>query len=479
MTRLLAPLALLAAAACGEAADPGPLDIALVGGSDEAAALLGANTMQGLVALDAEGEVEPALAQRWTVLEDGSYIFRLGDHRWDDGTPLTADQVARRLRRARREDTAIAPLLADIAAIDAITPYILELTLVRPRPDLLRLLALPELAVVRDGAGLGPLAAAAGYEPDGGRLLLAPRRAPPDPEAEDAEPSPPPGPAETIDIRTGRPALAVARYRIGEAALVLGGDWTTLPYARAIDPQQALVVDPAIGLFGLAFVEQAGFLAAAENRQLLSLAIDRERIAAALAQAEARAATAILPPDTAGLAAPVAPPWRNTDIALRRDFAREAVARWEAANDGPAAPLRIALPDAAGSALLFALVEADWRAIGIEAVRVPWDGDADLRLVDRIAPSDRPGWYLQFFRCAARFPCSEAYAEALDAFGEAQTPRVRAIRATEAARALEAAAPFIPLLRPIRWSLVRPGLAGFSANRFASHPLAPILAARD
>ncbi|MFN2259600.1 MAG: ABC transporter substrate-binding protein, partial [Parasphingopyxis sp.] len=96
----------------------------------------------------------------------------------------------------------------------------------------------------------------------------------------------------------------------------------------------------------------------------------------------------------------------------------------------------------------------------------------------RVAPSARADWYLQFFRCAAPFPCSEAYAQALGALAEAETPRVRAIRAAEAARELESMAPFIPLLRPIRWSLVGPGIAGFASNRYASHPLAPILAAR-
>lgn len=475
----LIPALLLLFAGCADGAENAPLGVDAIAGSETAEQLIARNTRQGLVALDDEGEVAPALAQRWTVLEDGSFIFRLGDHRWADGGALTAGQIARELREARRGPGPIAPLLADIDEISAVTPRIIELTFSRRRPDLLRLLALPELGLARGGEGLGPLAIAEGYDYGDQRLLLVRRQAPPDPDGEEEEElDRPPGPGETIELRFARPALAVARFRRGETGLVLGGDWTTLPYAQAIDPQGALVIDPAEGLFGLAFVEESGFLADPEHRQLLSLAIDRGLIAAALARPEAEARTAILPADAVGLVAPVAPPWQQASLEARRRFARQAIARWEGAN-GEIAPLRIALPDAAGSRLLFAIVEAGWRAVGVETVRVGFEADADLRLIDRIAPSDHGEWYLQFFRCAAPFPCSTAYDEALEALTAAETPRVRAIRASEAARELESMAPFIPLVRPIRWSLVGPGIGGFAANRYAAHPLSPILAARE
>lgn len=478
--RPLTALLLLLLAACGGEAERGPLAIDVVAGSDAAERLLATNTAQGLVALDSAGEVTPALAQRWTVLDDGSFIFRLGDHRWDETSALSAGQVARTLREARRRDDAIAPLLAEIEEINPVTPRILELTFTRRRPDLLRLLALPELAVRRGDEGLGPLAISEGYAEADQRLLLVQRRAPPDPDERQEGEEPPPsiGPADTIEVRFSRPAMAVARFRRGETSLILGGDWTTLPYALAIGPQDTLVVDPVEGLFGLAFVEDGGFLADADNRQLLSLAINRDRLAESLARAEAQARASILPADIEGVSEAIAPPWSQAGIEARQRFAAERVGRWEAAN-GDVPPLRVALPDAAGSRVLFARLQADWRAVGIDAVRVDLEADAELRLVDRIAPSEHAEWYLQFFRCAAPFPCSEDYADAMEALAEAETPRVRAIRAFEAGRALEGAAPFIPLLRPIRWSLVSPGLAGFALNRFASHPLAPILAAHD
>src|SRR4028119_728347 len=55
---------------------------------------------QGLVRFDARGQVEPGLAERWNVSDDGlSYIFRLAPAQWSGGRRVTAQQVARILRR--------------------------------------------------------------------------------------------------------------------------------------------------------------------------------------------------------------------------------------------------------------------------------------------------------------------------------------------------------------------------------------------
>ena len=55
-----------------------------------AAQLLRSATTEGLVAMDAEGHVTPALADRWIVTADGmGYIFRLRDGRWADGSAIT------------------------------------------------------------------------------------------------------------------------------------------------------------------------------------------------------------------------------------------------------------------------------------------------------------------------------------------------------------------------------------------------------
>ena len=472
--------------ACNDGAQDGPLRVSVpvtaarangLGNDDSGSAeriLLGA-IAQTLVVRDGEGEIAPGLAQRWTVLDDGSYIFRLGDHEWSDGTKLSASQVARRLREARRGTGMLAPLMARMSEVDAVTPEILELRLDAPDPGLLALLTAPSLSIHADGEGLGPFAIVQGYAIDDARLLLEPHRPPLRDDGGDVEPLPPPGPADTIELRFERPGLAAARFKAGEAQIVLGGDWTTLAYALAIDPAARLVVEPVIGLFGLAFVEQQGFLAESENRQLLSMAIDRDAMAAAFGRAEAEARTAIVPVEAQGGGPIAGPPWAAAEMAARRRFARDAVSRWTAAH-GEVEPLRVALPDAAGSRLIFAYVRASWAAIGIRAERVGIGEDADLRLLDRVAPTDSIDWFLSYFRCERGYPCSEAYLDAMTRIGEAETDRVRAIRLAEAARALDGAAPFIPLLRPIRWALVAPGIGGFTPNPFASHPLDEIVA---
>ena len=55
-----------------------------------AAPIIG-NTFEGLVRLDAEGEVVPALAESWDISEDGlTYTFHLRDALWSDGEPVKA-----------------------------------------------------------------------------------------------------------------------------------------------------------------------------------------------------------------------------------------------------------------------------------------------------------------------------------------------------------------------------------------------------
>ncbi|NNC72134.1 MAG: ABC transporter substrate-binding protein [Sphingomonadaceae bacterium] len=494
MIRAFLIVLLLSLAACGNGQDNGPLRTDVIG---EAAALAdpirrppsehGAFVLdamaQGLVAIDADGEIEPALARRWTVLDDGrTYIFRLDDFVWQDGTALTAGQIARQLRAARRGGprSRVAPVLTDIEEVNAVTPQILEVRLTRPRLDFLHILASAELAMVIENEGLGPYALADGYAlDDEAPALLSPLRPPIDEEDDETAPPPPIAPEETVELHFTRAALAVARFDLGRTDIVLGGRWTTLPLAEAIDPAAAnLVLDPTDGLFGLAFVEQAGFLANADNRRVLSMTVDRAQLVALLGRDEAEAREVIMASDAEDIAPVAAPAWIEADLEGRRQFGRAAVSIWRAAN-GEIEPLRIALPDEPGSRPIFAILRNSWRAIGIEVERVAWDADADLRLVDRIAATPSASWYLQQFHCERGLPCSQAYEEALSLIDETRSPRAYALRIADAAAELEAMTPFIPLLRPIRWSLISSRISGFRANRYASHPLDTLLDGGD
>ena len=114
---------------------------------------------QGLVQFDARGDIEPGLAERWNVSDDGlSYIFRLAKAEWPSGRPITAKDVVRIFKRQIAASSRN-PIKDTVGAIDevvAMTDRVIEIRLLAPRPNLLQLLAQPEFGLLRDGQGSGP-----------------------------------------------------------------------------------------------------------------------------------------------------------------------------------------------------------------------------------------------------------------------------------------------------------------------------------
>ena len=86
----------------------------------EPQAVLLANVAQGLVQFDATGQIVPGLAERWNVTDDGlSYIFRLETANWPDGRKITAQQVARILKR-QISSRSKNPLKDTLGAVDEV-----------------------------------------------------------------------------------------------------------------------------------------------------------------------------------------------------------------------------------------------------------------------------------------------------------------------------------------------------------------------
>ena len=127
-----------------------------------AAQLLRAATTEGLVAFDEQGRVVPALADRWIVTDDGlSYIFRLRDGTWPDGSQINAESARAALMQAIRAQSGQS-LAADLSAIEevrAMAGRVIEIRLKQQMPDMLQLLAQPELGIVYAGRGAGPMKA--------------------------------------------------------------------------------------------------------------------------------------------------------------------------------------------------------------------------------------------------------------------------------------------------------------------------------
>jgi len=122
------------------------------------------NVAQGLVRFDSNGNIIGGLAERWNVSDDGlSYIFRIASAQWPDGKKITAEQVAKLLKRqiAVRSRNPLKDSLGAVQDIVAMTDRVIAIQLLAPRPNLLTLLAQPQFAILKGSDGTGPFKATA------------------------------------------------------------------------------------------------------------------------------------------------------------------------------------------------------------------------------------------------------------------------------------------------------------------------------
>lgn len=466
-------LGVLLLAACGPRIDNDRLRVDIVENQPRAmsvaqlplspaSAYLRKATAQGLVGFDAEGRVVPALGARWITTEDGlSYIFRLQKIRWNDGRDLTSDDVADALSRrlAELRDSRIASELAQIDSIVPMTGNVVEIRLKAPMPNLLELLAQPEMGILRKAVGSGPMVA----QKRNAALQLSRRID--DPEKgvamDDAR----------VTLSVNDAATALARFATGKTDLVLEGRFEHIPYLAATKGNEAAVYDAVPGLFGLLFVGTGPFLSNSDNREAIAKAIDRPRMVSDFNVASWKEMLTLAPETLTNRSGTIARPgWTSRRIDERKAEARATIQQWQAAN-GEVRPLRIAMPRGPGSRILFARLKSDFAAIGLSAERVTYAQQADLRFVDQIADMTSPAWYLEQLSCRFTTICS-ADADALVV--EAQRSIDRGERArllAEAELQLQQLRNFIPIASPVRWSLPRNGLLGFAANSRGRHPL--------
>lgn len=418
--------------------------------------------MQGLVQFDAQGEIEPALAERWMVTDDGlSYIFRIRRTSWSDGAPVTAAQVAKSLRTsiAASSRNPLKPLLSAVREILPMTESVLEIRLSEPQADLLSLLADPRMAIIHNGRGTGPYRLHRSFP---SAKLLRPVLPP---EVIDAS-------AEVTRqgerrLRGESAARAVARFSIGNAAVVLGGRFSDYPIAAAAaTPARTVRIDPVAGVFGLIAARRDGPAGNPAMRQALAMAIDRASLVQQFGASSWTPAEALMPGRIAQYPQAM-PDWASWPQDQRILTARQRLAGLSNAQK----QVRLALPKGPGARLLFALLARDWQRIGVTAKAVAPGAAADFRLMDEVAPTANPLWYLAPFAACATTPlCSPKVRNSLSLARQAG-PEERAAFFAEADHMIAKEQLFIPIARPLRWSLVTPNLAGFAENARANHPL--------
>lgn len=463
--------AILGTSACRKQPE-GALKVLVIGGAPElrdpalgalstSDQVLIANVAQGLVSFDSSGNIVGGLAERWTVSDDGlSYIFRLASANWPDGRKITAEQVARLLKRemAARSKNDLKDRFGAVEDVLAMTDRVIEIDLSSPRPDLLSLLAQPEMAILRSGEGSGPFNAA--KEPDG-MLRLTRKIVSPDDETIRREEV----------LVGGAPSIdAIRSFADDKADLVLGGTFAELPDTQRFKlPRGSLRFDPASGLLGLVPTRAGGPLDKPDVRQLLSQAIDRDSFVSALAVPGLTPRVTLLEPGLDGVPPPVAPAWASTPYADRIAGLQAEANRIFGTTPKPA--IRIALPENPGADLLFNLLQRDWSALGFTVSRAESPASADFQLIDEVAPSSSPAWFVRSFRCDVVPVCDKDADGLMDGARQSPVPAQRYALLVQAAALVDGAQLFLPITAPVRWSLVSQRIQNFAGNRYARHTL--------
>lgn len=432
-----------------------------------------AATAQGLVALDQNGDIVPGLAERWIVTDDAmSYIFRLRNTTWSDGTRVTGENVRAALQKnlAGLAGTSLGLDLGIIDEIRAMTGRVIEIRLKSPMPQFLQLVAQPELGLERNGDGSGPMTTTLTNEGLIVKVLPPDKRGLPD--SEDWEDT-----VRPLRLTSMPAAKATKLFKQGDLDAVFNGDLATMPLADTGPLSRGTVrLDGVRGLFGLQVVDARGPLASAQLRGALALAIDRDGLLQPFNIGGWVAATRITPPDLPGRADPPDERWLGMDLDQRRTEARQRISAWRAADRNGGDPrIAIDLPPGPGSDIVFGKLAQDFQSVGVRLERAKRGERPDLRLIDRVARYDDPRWYLNQFNCGLRAGLCASDADALVAKAANTSDRAEQARLLDAAeKAMLDANIYIPIGAPIRWSLVRGGIDGFNENPWGFHPLYPM-----
>ena len=346
---------------------------------------------EGLLELDEALEVRPALAEAWSVSEDGlHYRFRLRkDAVFHDGSPLVARDVALSFERLLDPTRALPGrwVLSDLASegVTIVSDDSLILTLSRAQPVFPGLLATPQASILKGGGlegrpdtedlGSGPFALK-GWLPETAMVLHRfegywmrdeQGRTLPYLDGVRIEFNREPG-AEFLGFRQGRYDFVSALDPEWVQALKdEGGEWKPewkgrfkvheVPYLKT-DYIGFLVDTAALALGGFPALDVS-------LRQAMSMALDRGALVRELRADEAIPALGFVPPGMPGFSAGLRP--GRMELEWQPDSARSILA---AAGIGPGPPLRrlggITLGTKPGAADLAAALQYTWAGFGID-----------------------------------------------------------------------------------------------------------------
>lgn len=498
-------LALIALGGCERAADDGGaslLRMAFV--ADDGASLAPDDSLEsaaaramhiGLTTLEPSGRVVPSLALSWRVSDDGlTYVFKLREAYWADGRRLTAGDVVAVMRRIvspgsgnpLRDELMMIDNAALIAAnrrparmlgVTDPRPDTVVITLAKPEPALLQLLADPAAAIVRTGKNppaSGAFTMADTPEEASGALHLVKNS----------------GyyAADTVSLAGAVLSRfdadgAIRRFNAGELDVVSGGRLAGLRAARTGADSRALLLEPTWGLYFYLARTSTGPLADVRVRRALAMSFDRTAILSRLfGVAGLQPAYSALPPTLPDAYAGSAGDWAGWSPDARESEAVRLLAEARYTVSQPLT-LSVAIPHGREHADLLGAISNSWGAIGVRVkayARGPLShrraiekGDFDLAVVERIARAPVADTFLQPFTCAVRLGgyCNPAVDQLLADAATEDDPGTRIQLQRRANRLISEDAPLIAVLSPIRWSLVSPRVTGWENNVAGAHPL--------
>ncbi|HVJ55563.1 MAG TPA: peptide ABC transporter substrate-binding protein [Aliidongia sp.] len=486
-------------------AEPESLDPQKVSGQPEAVVL--EDLFEGLLAASATGEPLPGAASSWDTTADGLvWTFHLRtDGKWSDGDPLTAEDFVYSLRRevdpatASPYSAALSPIAgADeivaghappaslgVAAVDAQT---LKITLARPTPWLLALLAhhamypVPRKAIEAFGdkwtrpgnmVSNGPYAMA-GWVPHGEITIAR------NPNFHDAA-------AVKIaivhHILADDPTAAFRRYAAGEL------DNVTIPGREVdkakIDYPDQLHLNPVLSTTFLAIDLNRGEFADVRIRRALSMVLDRDTLVKRVLKGAQLPAVGLIPPGGIPGYEPPQPDWAGQPLPARIETARQLMA---AARGVDAPPLRLTVRTVKSeqAELIVSAIVSMWKsALGIDATldTSEWSvleqdlhhDNYQLAFYGWAADYVDPWTYLANYRSdAAQLNISNyrnpSYDALLDQSRQAADSNARMKLLEQAEAMLLSDQILIPIDFGVTQTLVNPHLAGWSASPINMHP---------
>jgi len=375
----------------------------------------------GLTTEGPAGEVVGGAATSWEVSADGlRYEFRLREHHWSDGPPVTAEDFVYSFRRMMSGDTTspyaqffwviengrevtagdLPPAALGVAALAADR---LEIRLARRTPYFPGLLMhfaafpVPRHAVEAHGRSWTE----PGRMPANGPFRLA-SRVPNDHVL--LEKNPRFYSADEVRLDGVRyfgledRDAALLRFRAGELDVLRDFPAGRTAWLRERMPE-AVRTAPYLGLSFLAVNHERKALQDRRIREALSMAIDRRIIAERVLGSGERPAWSLVPPGTNGYPEPARAAWREEPMHDRKARAR---ALMEAAGFSRSSPLRLRLryPVSENERRVAIALQSMWRGILVETeleraetaihYAALQQGDFDLGLASWLAVYDDP-----------------------------------------------------------------------------------------